>query len=85
VFQGYLATGLGHVVTSLESADSAKFDYLSSRNVWGRDEWIFLAIPEGTMGETQVVLTNSSLRLKLSYYTIYILTEQLIMSHVLES
>jgi hypothetical protein len=30
----------------------------------------------------KVVLTNSSLRLKLSYYTVYILTAQLIMSRI---
>jgi hypothetical protein len=73
VFQVYPATGPNRVLTSLESADSANVDYLSSRKVWGRDEWITLVDQSRQWVETQVVLTNSSLGLKLSYYTVYIL------------
>jgi hypothetical protein len=85
VFQRYLAIGPGCVVTMLESADSAMFDYLSSCNVWGRDERIFWLYQKRQSVRHKIVLTNSSLGLKLSYYTLYILTRRLIMSHVQES
>jgi hypothetical protein len=47
---GYRAGSRGD---KLESADLAMFDYLSSRNVWGRGEWIFWLHQKGQDVETQ--------------------------------